>query len=310
MITDEAVKVNNAFGFFQDCFIQDWINTNRASLASGSFDDFIDALKSRFLPRNWDSTARNRIFNTRLTPKANFDNWVMSVKKMNLALKGTTSHFNDTKLRGLLDSLIDEELHRRCSNRKILENVNSIDIADIEGESTEARADRLAQKRLDTWIQEVSAIAHERQDEMRRYKQYHDELARPLKRPHTTGPPRGNSQRNVSSSSTNTRRFTGPKLPPITDDERALLLAHEGCLKCRIGYAGHIGKYCPDGFPQASTYVPRMEEMMHQHHAAAIARQQAVALTAAPATANSSAEIVAALGFTNASEPLSDSASD
>lgn len=150
MITDEAIKVNNAFGFFQDCFVQDWINTNRTSLASGSFDEFIDALKARFLPRNWDSTGRNHIFNMRLTQKTNFDNWVMLVKKMNLALKGTPSHFNDNELRGLLNSLIDEELHHRCSNRKINDIVNTVEIAGIEDKTSKTRVLWLTQKKLDT----------------------------------------------------------------------------------------------------------------------------------------------------------------
>ncbi|THH08961.1 hypothetical protein EW146_g8826 [Bondarzewia mesenterica] len=44
------------------------------------------------------------------------------------------------------------------------------------------------------------------------------------------------------------------KLLKLTEDERSLLLKHNGCLKCRQFYMDHTSKTCPNNFPIASTY--------------------------------------------------------
>jgi len=48
-------------------------------------------------------------------------------------------------------------------------------------------------------------------------------------------------------------------IPKLTQADRELLNAHEGCYKCRGFYAGHKGSDCPIGFPDPASYKPLTE---------------------------------------------------
>lgn len=43
-------------------------------------------------------------------------------------------------------------------------------------------------------------------------------------------------------------------LPKLSDEEKKILAAHDGCFKCRRPYAGHCTRECTNGFPLK--YVP------------------------------------------------------
>lgn len=47
----------------------------------------------------------------------------------------------------------------------------------------------------------------------------------------------------------------------LTDQDRLLLNAHEGCNKCRRFYAGHWADTCPNDYPDPATYQPLTYEL-------------------------------------------------
>ncbi|KIM83685.1 hypothetical protein PILCRDRAFT_7092 [Piloderma croceum F 1598] len=68
---------------------------------------------------------------------------------------------------------------------------------------------------------------------------------------------------NTGSSSTSTSTTdvnnsiacTPDRVPALTIKERALLVEHEGCFKCRHFYTSHRLSDCPDDFPDKTSYV-------------------------------------------------------
>ena len=52
------------------------------------------------------------------------------------------------------------------------------------------------------------------------------------------------------------RNMNSKTLPKLTADERAIILNHQGCFKCRRLYVDHVGANCPNNFPPAESYKP------------------------------------------------------
>ena len=67
----------------------------------------------------------------------------------------------------------------------------------------------------------------------------------------------------TASSTTTVSNIPTPhnldRLPSFTAAERALLMDHKGCFKCRVFYTAHKLTDCPDGFPDKTSYVPLTE---------------------------------------------------
>jgi hypothetical protein len=63
-----------------------------------------------------------------------------------------------------------------------------------------------------------------------------------------------------SASGTRPRPAGQGRIPRMTMEERSLLFDNEGCLKCRLPFAGHWSKECPNGFP--SRHVPVMQALV------------------------------------------------
>src|SRR5438876_9602165 len=61
------------------------------------------------------------------------------------------------------------------------------------------------------------------------------------------------------TSQPNSSTSTTPKLPRLTDAERAVLDKYDGCRKCRKLFVGHRAAECPDGFASGLNYVPITE---------------------------------------------------
>jgi len=71
-----------------------------------------------------------------------------------------------------------------------------------------------------------------------------------------------NTTLNTSSSTDHRRSFpvnnynkSRGTLPPLTEEECGLLYKHRGCFKCRRLYAGHMGRDCPNDFPETHTPI-------------------------------------------------------
>ncbi|EDR06062.1 uncharacterized protein LACBIDRAFT_329149 [Laccaria bicolor S238N-H82] len=222
----------------KDLRIQDWIAAERTRLVTLEFPAFMSEMRANYLHQDWEDQIRNKILTSTLTSsKTSFWNWSQQLLKLNCLLRGTTSFFDDTALRNHLEAHLDDELRARLKN-------------------SEARKE----KALKPWINSVRIIDEARAVENKRARELIEEtIDRQAKHQNTkTDVLRGSSRRaNTSqsnSTSANSSSSSFVKLPPLTDDERALLNEHDGCTKCCRFYCDHHSQSCPDGFPSGKNY--------------------------------------------------------
>jgi hypothetical protein len=252
----------------KDLRIRDWIAAERARLVALQFPAFMTEMRANYLHQDWEDQIRNQILTSTLTSsKTSFWNWSQQLLKLNCLLRGTTSFFDDAALRNHLEAHLDEELRSRLKN-------------------SEARKE----KTLKTWIASVRIIDEARAVENKRQRELIEEtLDRQAKRQNTKtdalrGPSRRANSSQSNSTSANSSGSSFVKLPPLTDDERALLNDHDGCTKCRRFYCDHRSQSCPDGFPSGKTYKTlTLAFALAAKKAKAVAKQTAkpVAATAA-----------------------------
>ena len=196
----EDQKVLRLLGCFANPLIRDWIAGKRSELSALTFPDFMKAVRKRWLPSNWEEATKTKMLSYRLEPdKEKFENWVVKIQKLNVALRGTTSYCDDDELRTQLALNIDPELRSKASKTG-------------------------PHKDLSSWIEAVTEIDRERQQDKKRLNDHLENFMRSHKRPF-----------NSSSS---------PYPPRLTEEERRLLQEHDGCFKCRTFYAGHRQGTC------------------------------------------------------------------
>jgi hypothetical protein len=127
-------------------------------------------------------------------------------------LRGTSSHFTDEELRLRLLANLDERLrtlaYEKGANR-------------IEG--------------LLPWIQKIRNIDSKRRADRKLIRAFVKEHMRAIEKPFN---PSRRSSSGHSATSAN------PYPPRLTDEERRLLRAHNGCFKCRTFYAEHRSDTC------------------------------------------------------------------
>ena len=225
---EDGQKVTRILGCFENPLVNDWISVNRTRLRTLSFEDFMIEFRQRWLPRNWEEDVAMRILSSRLDPKqTTFEEWATQLQTWNVALRGTDSHIDDDQMRRQLDANLDTELRKKTRNEKVT-----------------------AIRELLPWIQKVAEIDDLRQTEQKRFTDAIDDRLRANKRPYdparSVNPNRENYRRNTSNSSGTTAAGSSSTTypPKLMEDERRLLHEHEGCLKCRMFYAGHRADKC------------------------------------------------------------------
>ena len=101
----------------------------------------------------------------------------------------------------------------------------------------------------------------------------------------TTVPKKGKSSAEPTvtpAPTTSTTSTTVPRTPPLSADERALLLAHNGCYKCRRPYAGHRRVEC-SALGADPAFIPLTEAKCLAARPAQAAASTSSAATSAPA---------------------------
>lgn len=225
----DDIKVTKILGCFENALVDDWASTERERLSALNFTEFMKEFRERWLPPNWEQMVRTQMLGTPLNPRTQkFEAWAAQVLSHNVSLRNTNSHMTDEKLRMQLEIMLDEELRTLASESGV---------ATI----TELRP----------WMNKIKEIDNRRQIDLKRMAHFFDEsMMRAAKRPYnaprlsdSNKAARNNYTRTNASSSTST---SSPTLypPRLTDDERRLLHDHEGCLKCRVFYAGHRANTC------------------------------------------------------------------
>ena len=220
-VTDDQ-KVARVLGCFMDALVRDWVDCEMNTLIALSFPDFMKTFRERWLSPNWEHEITAQILGARLDPiKDRFENWVTRIQKLNVTLRGTTSHLDNVKLRAQLEAGLDLDL------RILAADNGAHEIKDLQ-----------------TWVEKVRTLDRKRQNDRKRRLSELEQYLRNPKRTYapdrtqtlTTQPP-------ASSSSEN--KGAGRTFPPrLTDEERKLLQDNDGCFKCRRFYAGHRAEAC------------------------------------------------------------------
>ena len=175
------------------------------------------AVRKRWLPSNWEEATKTKMLSYRLEPdKEKFENWVVKIQKLNVALWGTTSYCDDNELCTQLTLNIDPELHSKAGKMG-------------------------PHKDLSSWIEAVTEIDRERQQDKKRLNDHLENFMRSHKRPFVPS----RSFTSLDQSTATTANLSSSPYPPrLTKEERRLLQEHDGCFKCRTFYAGHRQSTC------------------------------------------------------------------
>jgi hypothetical protein len=140
---EEDQKVSRILGCFHDSRVRNWAICEEARLKALSFDEFLTALRRRWLDPDWEYALVMQILGSRLNPaKEEFETWAVRIQKLNVTLRGTTSRLSDSQLRFQLEAALDEDL-------RIL--------------AAEEKANKI--KGLRPWIEKVSNIDRRRRRE-------------------------------------------------------------------------------------------------------------------------------------------------
>lgn len=223
---DDEKKVTRIIGCFENILVDDWAQVERDRLIELTFETFMKEFRRRWLPHNWEQAVRTKMPNSRLDPSQKFETWAAQILSHNVSLRNTTSHMNESQLRTQLEAALDEELRAMATEQNI----------DTETD-------------LRLWMTKIGDIDNRRQLDRKRMADFFENSMRSAKRQNT-----GNRFPPPSSTAPSRSAYPrGSSLPPpagntyppkLTDDERRLLHEHEGCLKCRVFYAGHRADKC------------------------------------------------------------------
>jgi hypothetical protein len=208
-----------AFGM-QDPRLHTWYLAQRDTLDAGTFDEYLTALKSAWLDTHWDTKLRRKVLGSQQGNRG-FYEWALDLQNQNALLYGNAAHLSDIQLRNQLEANICEEL--------------TIPVL---------RANLAADLTLKNWIEEIKHLDDKRLEDIASHKKIAEELYKSSKR--TTYPNKPSSTKTYNPSSS--------RLGFLTEAERALLMKHRGCFKCRKFYVSHQSKDCTDGAPEASSY--------------------------------------------------------
>ncbi|KAF8166161.1 hypothetical protein BJ912DRAFT_1003110 [Pholiota molesta] len=225
----EAEKVKKVLGGFKDVHIRDWIACERDRLIALSYKDFMAEVKANYLPADWEEQTRSQLLGMRMSKDAKFWDWCQEVRALNIVLRGSDSHLNETALRNQLEAALEANLRTYCFREKI----NKVTV-------------------LKDWVLAVKAADEKLKDDRKRARELvSEESQRNAKRPALANTSRSNVNNNRPGSSSDA---VVPRPPKLEDDERALLVKHNGCFCCRQFNQNHSGHNCPNGYPNGSSY--------------------------------------------------------
>jgi hypothetical protein len=180
-VTDDQ-KVARVLGCFMDALVRDWVDCEMNTLIALSFPDFMKTFRERWLSPNWEHEITAQILGARLDPiKDRFENWVTRIQKLNVTLRGTTSHLDNVKLRAQLEAGLDLDL------RILAADNGTHEVKDLQ-----------------TWVDKVRTLDRKRQNDRKRRLSELEQYLRNPKRtyaPDRTQTP--TTQPSASSSSEN-----------------------------------------------------------------------------------------------------------
>ena len=225
----EADKVKKILGGFKCVHIRNWIASERENLLELKYSDFMIELRANYLPPNWEETVRSQILGLRMEKTDKFWDWCQNVRAMNIVLRGTDSHLNDTALRNQLEASLEPSLRNYCFREKL----NKVLV-------------------LRDWVLAVKEADEKLKDDRKRSREVFEEAnLNPKRNAFSSFPRTANTSGSVSNAAGGS---TSKKCPRLDDNERVFLAANDGCFKCRRFNQTQKSSTCPYGFPAAVGY--------------------------------------------------------
>ncbi|KIO09532.1 hypothetical protein M404DRAFT_22030 [Pisolithus tinctorius Marx 270] len=216
----EDVQVAKVVGHLLDPHIQDWISNNGSRLTALTFSEFMEEVRTYWLPSDWAEAIQQKMLSSMQGNKA-FHLWAVEVESLNVLLRGSEFHLTEDHLHFHLESHMHPDLtaeyHLTSSHHE---------------------------KRFQAWLDLVHLL-----DE----KCVHDTVkldAALRKKPFQ--PSCSANTMALNSKAPDGRTCTHP--PALTIEERQLLRDNSGCFKCHCLFQNHIMQDCPNDFPDAKNY--------------------------------------------------------
>ncbi|KAL6307932.1 hypothetical protein BKA93DRAFT_822908 [Sparassis latifolia] len=102
----------------------DVTNDKKVAKVTGGFQDAImtdllAAFHSHFLPKGWDSAILTQLLRARQKEDESFEDWVLSIEKLNTTLHGMTSHLDDARLHAQISANVCEDLRFTCDKDEV-----------------------------------------------------------------------------------------------------------------------------------------------------------------------------------------------
>ena len=192
-------QVSHVTWNLQDPRIQDWYATEADRLNTLAFNDFMKDVRKTWLPLDWDTTIRQKMLASSQHARP-FREWTVEVQSLNTILHNMLSHLNNAALRFHLEARMHPDLQKKC-------RLVTLPLADD----------------LRTWLEKVSLLNKERENDARRQRQLFDAMLRDSRSQprstHATQPPSRFTTRTTSSLA---------RLAALTPDERCLLMDNDG----------------------------------------------------------------------------------
>lgn len=225
----EKAQVGRVAWNLQDLRIQDWYINDRDRLNALSFAEFMQEVRSCWLPSDWVAMVRQKMLASTQGEKP-FHVWAAEIQSQNALLRGYPSHLSDEKLYYHLESHMHVDL-----------------FADYR------LANIVAEKDLRKWIEKVRLLDEKRLRYAARQKEAIEAALRALNRQ----PLHASYVANVRSRDAKAAAEgkTRVRLPPLTKEERKQLQDNAGCFKCRQFFQNHTTPTCPNDFPEAKGYT-------------------------------------------------------
>ena len=215
---EDNLKVSRILGCFENDLVNDWISINRERFTTLTFPEFMVEFRARWLPHDWEQSVCSKILSARLYPKKQkFEEWASYIQSLNVSLRGTPSHLDDNRIRLQLEAGLDEELQTAARDAKAHD-----------------------EESLHPWISKIKDLDNRRIVQRKRVAEQVEEAMKANKKPFTSSSRYANTPDKKPGSNSSTREFP----PKLTEEERRLLMEHQGCLKCRRFYAGHRAPQC------------------------------------------------------------------
>jgi hypothetical protein len=206
-----------------DPHLHTWYLAQCATLDAGTFSKYLTALKSAWLETHWDTKLCKKVLGSQQSTRP-FYEWALELQNQNALLYGNAAHLSETQLCNQLEANICDELTTPVLRAKL--------------------ADTLTLKQ---WIEEVKHLDNKWLEDLALHKKFAKQFYKSSRCTTST-------YHAKTSSTSHPNATSSTHLEPLTEDERTLLVNHQGCFKCQKFYIPHLSKECTDGAPEASSY--------------------------------------------------------